>query len=58
MPRDTVAGTRRAYGELDREQVVSALYQLARRVGVTRVTMAALAEELGAAKPSVVGTTA
>lgn len=44
---------RRPYGELDRNQVVAALYELARRVGVQRVTMADLAVELGAAKPSV-----
>lgn len=53
MPDGTVSAARRAYGDLDREQVVSALYELARRVGVQRVTMAALADELGAAKPSV-----
>ncbi|MBJ7337463.1 TetR family transcriptional regulator [Mycolicibacterium sp.] len=44
---------RRAYGELDREQVVAALLDLARRVGVQRVTMRELAAELGAAAPSV-----
>jgi AcrR family transcriptional regulator len=48
-----VSPVRRSYGDLDRERVVSALYELARRVGVQRVTMADLAEELGAAKPSV-----
>jgi TetR/AcrR family transcriptional regulator, tetracycline repressor protein len=47
------AGMRRAYGELDRGQVVSALHNLARRVGVQRVTMRELAAELGAAAPSV-----
>jgi AcrR family transcriptional regulator len=44
---------RRAYGELDRDQVVVALHNLARRVGVQRVTMRELAAELGAAVPSV-----
>lgn len=44
---------RRAYGELDRDQVVAALQTLARRVGVQRVTMRELAAELGAAAPSV-----
>ncbi|OBK19289.1 TetR/AcrR family transcriptional regulator C-terminal domain-containing protein [Mycobacterium asiaticum] len=44
---------RRAYGELDRTQVVSALRNLARRVGVQQVTMRELAAELGAAAPSV-----
>ena len=53
MPDGTVSAVRRCYGDLDREQVVSALYDLARRVGVQRVTMADLADELGAAKPSV-----
>ena len=47
------AGVRRAYGELDRAQVVVALRELARRVGVQRVTMRELAAELGAAVPSV-----
>ncbi len=47
------APARRAYGELDREQVVAALQDLARRVGVQRVTMRDLAAELGAAAPSV-----
>ncbi len=47
------AGVRRAYGELDRAQVVAALRDLARRVGVQRVTMRDLAAELGAAVPSV-----
>jgi AcrR family transcriptional regulator len=47
------APARRAYGELDREQVVAALQNLARRVGVRRVTMRELAAELGAAAPSV-----
>jgi TetR/AcrR family tetracycline transcriptional repressor len=47
------AVARRAYGELDREQVVAALQNLARRVGVQRVTMRELAAELGAAVPSV-----
>ena len=47
------AATRRAYGELDRDQVVAALQNLARRVGVQRVTMRELAAELGAAVPSV-----
>ena len=53
MPDGTVSAVRRSYGDLDRERVVSALYDLARRVGVQRVTMADLADELGAAKPSV-----
>ncbi|HEV7421411.1 MAG TPA: TetR family transcriptional regulator [Mycobacterium sp.] len=44
---------RRAYGELDREQVMAALLSLARRVGVQRVTMRELAAEVGAAVPSV-----
>lgn len=44
---------RRAYGELDRSQVVSSLHTLARRVGVQQVTMRELAAELGAAVPSV-----
>jgi AcrR family transcriptional regulator len=48
----TVA-VRRAYGELDRDQVVASLHNLARRVGVQRVTMRELAAELGAAVPSV-----
>jgi TetR/AcrR family transcriptional regulator, tetracycline repressor protein len=48
----TVA-TRRAYGELDRTQVLASLRDLARRVGVQRVTMRELAAELGAAVPSV-----
>jgi AcrR family transcriptional regulator len=47
------APPRRAYGELDPEQVVAALQKLARRVGVRRVTMRELAAELGAAAPSV-----
>ena len=47
------AGVRRAYGELDRGQVVAALHNLARRVGVERVTMRELAAELGVAAPSV-----
>lgn len=45
--------TRRAYGELDRDEVVAALQTLARRIGVQRVTMRGLAAELGAAVPSV-----
>jgi TetR/AcrR family tetracycline transcriptional repressor len=44
---------RRAYGELDRDQVMAALLNLARRVGVQRVTMRELAAEVGAAVPSV-----
>ncbi|MHA7652439.1 TetR/AcrR family transcriptional regulator [Mycobacterium sp. ML4] len=44
---------RRAYGGLDREQVVTSLHTLARRVGVQQVTMRELAAELGAAVPSV-----
>ena len=44
---------RRAYGELDRTEVVAALGELARRVGAQRVTMRELAAELGAAAPSV-----
>ncbi|MBW0016661.1 MAG: TetR/AcrR family transcriptional regulator C-terminal domain-containing protein [Mycobacterium sp.] len=47
------AAVRRAYGELDRAQVVAALHSLARRVGVQHVTMRDLAAELGAAVPSV-----
>lgn len=47
------AGVRRAYGELDRARVVAALYNLARRVGVQRVTMRELAAELGVAVPLV-----
>jgi TetR/AcrR family tetracycline transcriptional repressor len=47
------APARRAYGELDRDEVVAALQRLARRVGVQRVTMRELAAELGAAAPSV-----
>ena len=47
------APSRRAYGDLDREQVVASLQTLARRVGVQRVTMRGLATELGAAAPSV-----
>lgn len=44
---------RRAYGELDRAEVVASLHDLARRVGVQRVTMRELAADLGAAVPSV-----
>lgn len=44
---------RRAYGELDRAEVVAALRAVARRIGVERVTMRELAAELGAAVPSV-----
>ena len=47
------AEARRPYGELDRAQVVEALHNLARRVGVQGVTMRDLAAELGAAVPSV-----
>jgi TetR/AcrR family transcriptional regulator, tetracycline repressor protein len=47
------AAVRRAYGDLDRGQVVRALHTLARRVGVQRVTMRELAAELGVAVPSV-----
>jgi TetR/AcrR family tetracycline transcriptional repressor len=47
------AGIKRAYGELDRAQVVAAVHNLARRVGVQRVTMRELATELGVAVPSV-----
>jgi TetR/AcrR family transcriptional regulator, tetracycline repressor protein len=47
------AGVRRAYGELERAQVVAGLYNLARRVGVQRVTVRELAAELGVAVPSV-----
>ncbi len=50
---ETPAGARRAYGVLDRDEVVVALRDLARRVGVQRVTMRELAVELGAAVPSV-----
>ncbi|WP_068180105.1 TetR family transcriptional regulator [Mycobacterium sp. UM_CSW] len=48
----TAGAARRAYGELDRDQV-AVLRELARRVGVERVTMRELAAELGAAVPSV-----
>lgn len=44
---------RRAYGELDRAEVVAALRKVVRRVGAERVTMRELAAELGAAAPSV-----
>ena len=47
------AGIRRAYGALDRAQVVAAVHDLARRVGVQRVTMGELAAHLGVAVPSV-----
>ena len=47
------AGMRRVYGELDRAQVVMALHNLARRVGIQRVTMRELAAGLGVAVPSV-----
>jgi AcrR family transcriptional regulator len=47
------AAARRAYGGLDRDEVVVALRNLAQRVGVQRVTMRELAGELGAAVPSV-----
>ncbi|OBJ50809.1 TetR/AcrR family transcriptional regulator C-terminal domain-containing protein [Mycobacterium sp. 1423905.2] len=47
------SSVRRAYGELDRAQVVTALRTLARRIGVQQVTMRDLAAELGAAVPSV-----
>lgn len=47
------AGARRAYGGLDRDEVIVALRDLAKRVGVQRVTMRELAAELGAAVPSV-----
>ena len=46
-------GIRRAYGALDRAQVVAGVHNLARRVGVQRVTMRELAAELGVAVPSV-----
>jgi TetR/AcrR family transcriptional regulator, tetracycline repressor protein len=49
----TNGSARRAYGGLDRDEVVVALRNLARRVGVQRVTMRELAVELGAAVPSV-----
>jgi TetR/AcrR family transcriptional regulator, tetracycline repressor protein len=49
----TPAGARRAYGGLDRDEVVVALRDLAKRVGLQRVTMRELASELGAAVPSV-----
>lgn len=51
--RGAVVPIRRAYGELDRDRVVSSLLNLARRVGVRHVTMRELASELGAAVPSV-----
>ncbi|MGB8404237.1 MAG: TetR family transcriptional regulator [Mycobacterium sp.] len=44
---------RRPYGVLDRDEVVDALQNLARRVGVQRVTMRELASELGASATSV-----
>jgi TetR/AcrR family transcriptional regulator, tetracycline repressor protein len=47
------ASVRRRYGELDRDEVLAALHNLARRIGVRRVTMRELAAELGAAAPSV-----
>ncbi|BAX93365.1 TetR/AcrR family transcriptional regulator C-terminal domain-containing protein [Mycobacterium shigaense] len=47
------AAPRRAYGELDRSEVLTALRAVARRVGVDCVTMRELAAELGAAAPSV-----
>ena len=47
------AGMKRVYGELDRAQVVAGLHNLARRVGIQRVTMRELAAELGVAVPSV-----
>jgi TetR/AcrR family tetracycline transcriptional repressor len=47
------AGVRRAYGELDPAEVVAALRNVARRLGVQRVTMRELAAELGAAVPSL-----
>ncbi|SON62162.1 Tetracycline repressor protein class H [Mycobacterium simulans] len=47
------SAARRAYGELDRAQVVASLHSLARRVGVQQVTMRELAAELGSAVPSV-----
>lgn len=47
------SAVRRPYGELDRDQVVTSLHTLARRVGVQQVTMRNLAAELGAAVPSV-----
>jgi TetR/AcrR family transcriptional regulator, tetracycline repressor protein len=47
------AGIRRAYGALDHAQVVAGVHNLARRVGVQRVTMHELAAELGVAVPSV-----
>lgn len=52
-PVTTTASARRAYGGLDRDEVVVALRDLAKRVGVQRVTMRELAAELGAAVPSV-----
>lgn len=47
------AGVRRAYGELDRAQVVTALHKLARRVGVQHVKMRDLAAELGVDTPAL-----
>jgi AcrR family transcriptional regulator len=47
------AGIRRAYNELDRAQVVTALHTLARRVGVHRVKMRELAAELGVDTPAL-----
>jgi TetR/AcrR family tetracycline transcriptional repressor len=47
------AGMKRVYGELDRAQVVAGVHNLARRVGIQRVTMRELAAELGVAVPSV-----
>jgi AcrR family transcriptional regulator len=41
------------YGELDSDRVVAGLLALARRVGVGRVTMRALASELGTSAPSL-----
>lgn len=41
------------YGALDRAHLTKHLYQLAKRVGVDRVTMRALAAEAGTAPSSV-----
>src|SRR6202012_4833913 len=45
------AGVRRAYGELDRTQVVTALHKLARRVGVHHVKMRDLPPNSASTRP-------
>lgn len=53
MGRTTGSVRALGYGELDRVVVTEGLLRLARRVGVDRVTMRGLAEELGASAPAV-----